>query len=36
MVLRGCASMLRSLGTISALPILFWIGAMASARKLSP
>ena len=35
MVLLGCASMLRRLGTMSALPILFWIGATASPRKLS-
>ena len=33
MVLLGCASMLRSDGVISALPILFWIGAMASVRN---
>ena len=33
MVLFGCASMLRRRGSISALPILFWIGAMASVRK---
>src|SRR5207248_10402609 len=32
-VLFGCASMLRSLGSMSALPILFWIGEIASARK---
>ena len=36
MVLRGCASMLRRLGTMSTLPILFWMGAIASVRKLSP
>ena len=35
MVLLGCASMLRKLGTMRALPILFWIGATASLRKLS-
>lgn len=33
MVLLGCASMLRSDGVISALPILFWIGEMASVRN---
>jgi len=34
-VLFGCASMLRRLGTINALPILFWMGEIASARKLA-
>jgi hypothetical protein len=35
MVLLGCASMLRSRGSIRALPILFWIGEIASVRKLA-
>ncbi len=35
-VLLGWASMLRRLGTMRALPILFWIGAIASDRKLLP
>jgi hypothetical protein len=30
----GCASMLRRRGSIKALPILFWMGEIASARKL--